>query len=47
MDVLPTAVSDAAAPAQARAWIEAAERVMVLTGAGVSADPACRPSAMR
>ncbi|AZU56286.1 NAD-dependent deacylase [Ralstonia pseudosolanacearum] len=38
MDVLPTAVSDAAALAQARAWIEAAERVMVLTGAGVSAE---------
>ncbi|MFW6168268.1 MAG: SIR2 family NAD-dependent protein deacylase, partial [Ralstonia sp.] len=35
---MPTAASDAAALAQARAWVDAAQRIMVLTGAGVSAE---------
>ena len=38
MSVEPTAAPDAAALAQARAWIESADRIMVLTGAGVSAE---------
>ena len=38
MRVEPTAASDAAALAQAHAWVEAAQHVMVLTGAGVSAE---------
>jgi len=38
MPAEPTAVSDTAALAQARAWVESADRIMVLTGAGVSAE---------
>jgi NAD-dependent deacetylase len=38
MRVEPTAASDVAALAQAHAWVEAAQHVMVLTGAGVSAE---------
>lgn len=38
MSVEQTAVPDAAALAQARAWVASAERIMVLTGAGVSAE---------
>ena len=38
MSVEPTAAPDAAALTQARAWIESADRIMVLTGAGVSAE---------
>jgi len=38
MSVEPTAAPDAAALMQARAWLESADRIMVLTGAGVSAE---------
>jgi len=38
MSVEQTAAPDAAALTQARAWIESADRIMVLTGAGVSAE---------
>ena len=38
MSAGPTAVSDTAALAQARDWVESADRIMVLTGAGVSAE---------
>ena len=35
MSVEPTAAPDAAALMQARAWLESADRIMVLTGAVV------------
>jgi len=38
MSVEPTAAPDAAALMQARAWLESADRIMVLTCAGVSAE---------
>ncbi|WP_439891465.1 SIR2 family NAD-dependent protein deacylase [Ralstonia sp. 25C] len=38
MSIEPSAASDAAALAQAHAWVDAAQHVMVLTGAGVSAE---------